>query len=179
MYKTESGEILRYVKKKRIVVPSKKNNKKIVHNSSGKLRLVDSDQHKKWHKEHTPIFDQWHRELLAKGIRLPVVRCKVKVLFYFPDSADRDLSNKFETLADIMVDCGIIGDDTFKVMKPVYLDGWVQRERPRTEIYITIIDPTNPEYDWDITTTKYKQMKNKRSATRRKIKRDQAKQTPK
>lgn len=174
-YTTLEGERLSYTETRRIVVPSKKNDKEIVIGGDKKMYLVNSKQHVKWYNRHRPLFDKWSYELVARHIRLPLVRCKAKVLFYFPDSMDRDLTNKFETLADIMVDAGIIIDDTFKVLKPVHTDGWVKRDRPRTEIYLTIIDPADPEYEWDLTSPGYKAALKEKRAIKRKIKRDKTK----
>jgi len=134
------------------VVPSKKNQQRIaVNRQTLKPILLPSAQHEKWHADQYKVFTKAAAGMADQGYSLPIARAKIKVLFYFPDSKNRDLSNKFETIADIMVDAGIILDDRFKVLKPIYLDGWVNRSRPRTEIYLTMITGDMPEYIWDIT----------------------------
>jgi Holliday junction resolvase RusA-like endonuclease len=136
----------------KIVVPSKKNQQRIaVNKATLKPILLDSEQHAKWKKENLEIFKRYAELMAMEGFRMPLTRAKIKVLFYFPDSKDRDLSNKFETIADIMVDTGILMDDKFKVLKPIYLDGWVKRDRPRTEIYLTLITADMSEFEWDLT----------------------------
>lgn len=176
VYTTLAGEVIKYTETRRIVVPSKKNDKEIITNKhTGKMYLINSQQHVKWYNEHRKIFDEWYHKLYSGKTRLPIVRCKAKVLFYFPDSGSRDLTNKVETIADILVDSGILADDDFKVLKPVYIDGWVNRARPRTEIYITIIEPTSKEYEWDITPTSYEAKKKERKNLRQKINRDMTK----
>lgn len=156
VFEAESGEILEYDVSKKTLVPSKKNQKQIITNKyTGKKYIIDSKQYVSWQKYMTPIFREFFDSAYRAGVNLPISRCKVKVLFYFPDSKDRDLTNKFETIADELTAHGILLDDTFKVMKPVHVDGWVCRNRPRTEVYLTIITPECSEYEWDITSTDY------------------------
>lgn len=155
-----NGETIVFENSRKIVVPSKKNQQAIdivpkTNLDTGEVTYVPvphpSAQHQKWTKEHTPIFYAWKRRLFAQGVSLPIMRAKLKILFYFPDSKDRDLGNKAETIYDILRDTGIIIDDKFKCLKPITLDGWTQRDKPRTEIYLTILEPDSPEYGWDIT----------------------------
>src|ERR1700761_621411 len=156
-----NGEVFRFENSRKIVVPSKKNQQAIdivpkKNIDTGEVTYVPvphpSAQHQKWTKEHTKIFRQWKRHIITNhGIRTPIYRAKLKILFYFPDSKDRDLGNKAETIYDIMRDTGIIIDDKFKCLKPITLDGWTQRDKPRTEIYLTLIEPDSPEYGWDLT----------------------------
>lgn len=160
----------------KIVVPSKKNQQRIaVNKATLKPILLDSAQHEKWQKSNLRDFRQYADKMAAAGFSLPVTRAKVKVLFYFPDSKDRDLSNKFETIADIMVDSGILMDDKFKVLKPIYLDGWVRRDKPRTEIYLTLITADMSEYSWDKTPTAYYEQKAERKRELRRIRDDKKK----
>jgi hypothetical protein len=98
-----------------------------------------------------PTFDKFHLQALDEGVRLPIVRCNITCLFYYPETRDRDNHNKFETIADMLVDAGILGDDSFKVIHETKLRGYTNRNKPRTEIYITILEPDSSDYDWDIT----------------------------
>lgn len=172
MFKTESGEIFEYDISKNILVPSKKNEKQIVINSkTGKSFIVGTNEFQRWQKNQRPLFNNFYSYLFDCGISLPIVRCKLKIIFYFPDSRRRDLGNKAETIYDELKDAGIIADDDFKVLKPIVLDGWVQRDRPRTEIYITIIPPSSSEYNWDKTPASYVDKLRARRAIQAKIRR--------
>lgn len=156
-----NGETFIFDRVRKIVVPSKKNQQAIDivpkrNLDTGEVTYVPvphpSAQHQKWTKEHTPIFRAWKRRIIEDhGVKVPIYRAKLKILFYFPDSKDRDLGNKAETLYDIMRDTGIIVDDKFKCLKPIELNGWTKRDKPRTEIYLTLIEPDSPEYAWDLT----------------------------
>lgn len=160
-----------------MLVPSKKNQKELFKDRNGKFMVAPSAQFGKWKRMHQKVFSDFHDQLINSGVNLPIVRCKIKVLFYFPDSKKRDLSNKFETIMDELVDHEIVIDDQFQVVKPVVLDGFVCRDRPRTEIYITIITADMPEYEWDITNqAKHSKATAERRAIKEKIRRAKKKE---
>lgn len=172
VFQTQSGEILEWDVKRRVLVPSKKNQKEIITNKrTGKMQMIPSRQFERWMAEHSSVFKEMYHEIEAKGVRMPIVRCKVKCMFYFPDSKNRDLTNKFETIADALVDHGILADDGFKVMNPVTVAGFMCRNRPRTEIYITVIEPGSPDYEWDITSERHEEDRKKDRAERTRIRR--------
>lgn len=155
-YTSADGTVYTFPVMEKIVVPSKKNSQRMVINKTTlKVMPMPSLQHEKWHKSHFSFFLNQKKKMEAEGFQLPIYRCKVKVYFYFPESGVRDLSNKFETLADILTDTGIILDDRYQVLKPVTLDGWCDRSRPRTEIWLTMIHPKSEHYEWDITPKEY------------------------
>lgn len=134
--------------------------------------LIPSKQYQTWMKENMEVFNQWNIKLYNASVSLPIIRCKIKVLFYFPDSKDRDLDNKFLTLGDCMVAAGIVPMDSFKIYNDVHLKGWINRANPRTEIYLTILEPTDPEYEVDLTPESYWKEQKKRKTVMRKIQRD-------
>lgn len=172
VFVSESGEVLEYDIVKKLLVPSKKNQKQIVTNPhSGRSYIIGSKQYLKWQKDNDNLFTEFANSAYRAGVNLPIARCKAKALFYFPDSKDRDLTNKFDTLADELTTHGIILDDNFKVLKPVHVDGWVCRDRPRTEIYLTIITADMPEYEWDITSEAHRTAVMQRKAIKAKIRR--------
>jgi Holliday junction resolvase RusA-like endonuclease len=159
--------------KEKIVVPSKKNQQRIAVNTKTlKPILLPSAQHEKWQESQMKVFKAVANSIASQGFSLPIARAKIKVLFYFPDSKNRDLSNKFETIADIMVDAGILMDDRYKVLKPIYLDGWTDRSRPRTEIWLTLITGDMKEYGWDITPPEHETSRKERRNLMRRIRTD-------
>lgn len=80
----------------------------------------------------------WFLKKTDKPINVPV---QVKCLFY-RDSARRvDLVNLLECICDVLVKYGILEDDNCKII--VGHDGsrvYVDRENPRTEIYIETME---------------------------------------
>lgn len=164
--KSKPGEPALLVTKRRAVVPSKKNQKEAAISQSGKAFIRPNLKYIEWKKTHGIFFDQLHEKLLQQGIRLPIVRCDIKMLSYYPDSSERDNHNKFETIADMLKEHQIIGSDSFKVFHDTTLRGVVKRDNPRTEVYITIIEPTHKHYEWDYTSDEYRELQRKKKAIR-------------
>lgn len=157
-YTFADGRTVSISKKEKLVVPSKKNQQRIaVNKATLKPILLPSAQHQKWEAINLGVFRGVVNQLAIDGMSLPLTRCRLKLLLYFPDSKTRDLGNKLETIADIMKDAGLIMDDDFKVFNPLFVQGWVNRARPRTEIYLTVITPDQADYNWDITPPEYYQ----------------------
>lgn len=179
-YMTEAGEVLKLEGKKSVVIPSKKNQQTpIVNPHTGKAFLKRSDQYIKWKKLTSAFWEGQHLKLLDNKVRLPIVRARVAITFYFADDKDKDCTNKAETIMDALVEHGILGDDSFKVAGDIPLKGFLCRDRPRTEIYITILDPGDPGYEYDVTNyDRYNAIKKQKAAARyqyrKKVKKDQS-----
>jgi hypothetical protein len=177
MYVLEDGTLLTLKEMKQMVVPSKKNQKRAVSNkATGRAYIIPSEQYLTWMKEMSPAFDKFYLQAMNAGVRLPIVRCNITVLFYYPDTRNRDNHNKFETIADSLVAAGVLGDDSFQVIHETKLRGYTCRDKPRTEIYISIIEAGQPEYEWDITNeAKHREKLLERKRIQKKIQRDKAK----
>lgn len=86
-------------------------------------------------------YQQWRTDCLKSlmGKHLPKIE-KVNVVtitLFAPDKRSSDLSNKAESIMDLMVDAGIIEDDNWFVVPELRLVfGGVDKERPRAEILI-------------------------------------------
>ncbi len=108
-------------------IPSKKNSKIIV--CRGKYPvLLPSSAHKQWHTEQS---------LLLANTPHIEGSCEIDAVFYFPDNRPSDLSNKWESIGDLLVDCGILEDDNAKIIKQLTLVyAGVDKENPRCELNI-------------------------------------------
>jgi len=109
-------------------IPSKKNSRMIV--CRGKFPMnMPSVKYKEWHKDASLQLRQ-QRIQSIKGCIPSVV-----ATFYAPDNRKFDLSNKFESVADLLVDNGIIEDDNYTIIPDVRMVfGGVDKENPRVEI---------------------------------------------
>jgi hypothetical protein len=110
-------------------VPSKKNSKQIFRNRiTGRPFIKSSEAYERWHPEAA-------KQLM--GIE-PVDIVTTITLTFYPSSKRRsDLTNKAESIMDLLVDCKIILDDNwFKVPKLVLQFGEVDKINPRVEIII-------------------------------------------
>lgn len=66
---------------------------------------------------------------------------EVKCLFYMPTRRKCDLTNMLEAIDDIMVKAGLLKDDNYTIIESH--DGsrvLYDKDRPRTEVYITQIE---------------------------------------
>ena len=114
-------------------VPSKKNSKQI--RRKGKQRFIaSSDAYAAWNAGEI----QRLRSLGVQGLLPPY---SIYVDVYAVDETRADLSNKFESIADTLVDAGILEDDNWFVLDEVQLRfGGVDREDPRIEVEIRSSD---------------------------------------
>ena len=117
----------------------KKNNQKIITNSKTKApMIVQNDRYRQYERDAG-----WFLRKPKQPIDYPVnVRC----IFYRQTARRVDLTNLLEAIDDILVKYGVLKDDNFQIIaghdgSRVYID----REKPRTEIYIETISEYNKE----------------------------------
>jgi len=112
-------------------VASKKNSKKWIKRGSRKY-LVPGDVHEAWYKVAA---------MELKQHRLPrysVEEAAVKITIFAQDKRKADLTNKAESIMDLLVDLGILEDDNWFVCGDIHLKfGGVDTENPRALIEIT------------------------------------------
>lgn len=108
-------------------IPSKKNSR--VTTRSG--RSFPSKQYVKWHKEATNQICQRYDEVEIGEIK------EVQIVFRLPDNRRCDLTNKAESIMDLLVDCGVIEDDSWQVVPQLTLSAvGVDRKNPGADIWI-------------------------------------------
>lgn len=106
-------------------VPSKKNSKRIV--CQGKFpRVLNSKHYEEWREQAG-----WQ----IKSMQPVKDFAQVFIKIYAPDKRKADLTNKAESIMDLLVDMGKIEDDNWYVCKDVRLVfGGVDKENPRAEV---------------------------------------------
>ena len=109
-------------------VPSKKNSQQIYLGKNGKRFITASKNYKHWHEEHS-----WR---LGGHKKINSI-CSI-LLTYYPSTRRRsDLTNKSESVMDLLVDNEIIDDDNWFVVPEVRMKfGGVDKVNPRVEIKI-------------------------------------------
>lgn len=114
--------------------PSKKNSKQIyINRKTGKRFITASDNFKAWHL----------KAFYSLKKTIPTINtCKsITLTFYNPTKARYDLSNKTESVMDLLVDRGILLDDKSECTGAVtMIPGGQDKENPRVEIELEIID---------------------------------------
>lgn len=103
--------------------------------------LLPSKKFKEWHMDAMGQMAAWKSGEVAKGENgwdLKIIdEAKIEIIFYPPDRIRGDLTNKAESIMDLLVDCGVLRDDNwFLVGELVLRMGGVDRERPRAEIMV-------------------------------------------
>lgn len=119
-------------------VPSKKNSKQIV--CRGRFpQVLPSKQYKEWHEIAMYSVMKQRQEHDQSDHSFPMTPFQATFTIFAPDARKFDLSNKFESVADLLVDCGIIADDHYGILSRVLLQfGGIDRENPRAEILLQI-----------------------------------------
>lgn len=109
-------------------VPSKKNSKVVV--CRGKFpQVLPSKAYNEWHK---------YASSQLVGVEKIPDNSKIEFVMYAPDKRVADLSNKWESVADLLVDNKIISDDNWFVLGDVHMRfGGVDKDNPRIEIYVS------------------------------------------
>lgn len=91
-----------------------------------------SAEYQAWHEDR--MFDIKRLTIPAK---LPISACVVVINITFPDHRRSDLSNKTESVMDLLVDAGVLEDDSHDKCRAVLIfSGGVDKERPMAEITI-------------------------------------------
>lgn len=108
-------------------VPSKKNSKTFFVRNGRPMILPGK------------VYRQWHGQASAQlyGIK-PIAKVTgIDIVIFAGDRRRGDLTNKSESVMDLLVDNGIIEDDNWYIVADVHLKfGGVDKENPRAEIYI-------------------------------------------
>jgi hypothetical protein len=107
-------------------IPSKKN-AKIISCRGSRPMLFPSANHKKWHIDAS-------KQLIGQKPIPPNI--PITFTYYAPDNRAGDLSNKFESVADLLVDNGLIEDDNWFILDDIRLKfgGVVDQKECRGEI---------------------------------------------
>lgn len=105
-------------------IPSKKNSKMAIPIGN---RCVLITQKK---------YTEWHRDCSKQLLKTPLPTImELTILFFFPDNRRTDLTNKAESIMDLLVDNGILTDDNWTIVPRLILScGGVDKINPRAEI---------------------------------------------
>jgi Holliday junction resolvase RusA-like endonuclease len=90
-------------------IPSKKNSKQIFKNKSGKMFISSSSNYKDWQRIELML-------IKSKIKERNISKCSIDYCFYSPNKRTFDISNKLESVNDLLVDAGILIDDNYNVL---------------------------------------------------------------
>jgi len=106
-------------------IPSKKNGKIMICRGSRPILIS------------TPAYSAWREEQLwkLKGKKVPSIITELRLSFYAPDARRTDLTNKAESVMDLLVDARLIEDDNWTVIPKLVLEYIeIDRKNPRCVI---------------------------------------------
>lgn len=114
-------------------VPSKKNSRRQIR-CGGRTINIPSKNYEEWHRDAS-------MQLIAqRAKKIAGEYHKVDIKLFAPDRRKGDLTNKAESIMDLLVDNGIIEDDNWFVVGGLHLFfGGVDKENPRAEVIIETI----------------------------------------
>ena len=110
-------------------IPSKKNSKKIVVRWNRPF-IISSDNYQKWQKEHL---------FLLRGYPKLNWPFKISISFQWWDKRKADLTNKAESIMDLLVDAWIIKDDNYEVVNEIILK-YVWYKKWEFETFVEILE---------------------------------------
>jgi len=114
-------------------IPSKKNSKKIFV-VKGRLVIAPSTDYSKWHKDATEQIEAQRSSLFSEGT--DKLGKEIRIVFFAGDLRKYDLTNKAESIMDLLVDTKLIEDDNYECVPKLTLEfGGLDRDNPRAEIY--------------------------------------------
>ena len=114
-------------------VPSKKNSRIFVAGGRGGF-TIPGKYHQDWHKNAS-------REMLALLHKTPcaVTKAQVSIVFYPLTYRKSDLTNRAESIMDLLVNCGVLVDDNWFAVKKLTLQfGGVDRKDPRAVVTLKV-----------------------------------------
>lgn len=108
-------------------VPSKKDQQQIYRNRyTGKPFITSSKKHKEWHRKAIAQLDDISPVLELK---------RLSMTFYSATRRKSDLTNRADSVQDLLVDAGILEDDNWFVIPKLELNfGGVDKENPRVVV---------------------------------------------
>ena len=99
--------------------PSKKNQKRILRRKSGVPFIMPSTEYGAWHKE---ALWRVHSQMGSGRGVFPLRACsQVTAHLFYADRRRRDASNTFESIMDLLVDAGILADDSWNIVGPTHI----------------------------------------------------------
>lgn len=73
--------------------------------------------------------DIWESRLAPKGLKFPIEKAAMTIRFYFKDRYRTDTVNKQQTVQDLLVEAGIIADDDYKTINPIYAESGCYKDK--------------------------------------------------
>jgi hypothetical protein len=68
----------------------------------------------------TEQMKEWSARLRDKGLIFPISKAALSLRFYFNNRYITDTVNKQQTIQDLLIECGVIANDDYNSLNPIY-----------------------------------------------------------
>ena len=112
-------------------IPSKKNSRNLFVSKGVKPRIMNlpSNKYAEWHAQAE---EQVQKQFFCVG-----TTDDIQIDFYMPDKRRCDLTNKAESVMDLLVDTGVLHDDSWQCTGALYLKPCgVDKKNPRVTVWL-------------------------------------------
>lgn len=112
-------------------VPSKKNANKF---NTKTCRVYKTKHYQQWHDvARLQVQSQMQKQNISSPINEPV---KLSVIFVHGDLARRDSDNATSSILDLLMDCKIIEDDNWKIIRELHIRNGYVKGQARCKVEI-------------------------------------------
>ena len=111
--------------------PAKKNSRINLKNGIS----IPSERYREWHSD---------AEMQLRGLRgsLPEspieTQCEITLNFIHGDKRRRDSDNGTSSIMDLLVDCGILSDDNWNIVRTIHVLNNYQKNEPKCDVLIRL-----------------------------------------
>jgi len=118
------------------VIPSKKNSR-LCASRGGRIVNIPSASYTDWHKRNLSSI-VYQLQYIPRAVRVP---CAVSLVVRYPDRRRRDLDNALSSVLDLLVDAGILPDDSWTAVERMEVRGELARrgEAPSADVELTAL----------------------------------------
>lgn len=121
------------------IPPSKKNSRIIIHGKNGRHFDIPSNEYQKWEKNMA-----WEVTQQCRKVGRMKLAVHLHVIFHVIDKVSWDLSNKLESVQDLLKKCSVVSDDNRFVIQEVKVS-WMPADSDFTEILLTDASPDSQQ----------------------------------
>lgn len=115
--------------------PSKKNSR-VINRLTG--RSFPNKRFTEWHDAASlEIREQMVTRTITERIAFP---CNISFIFTHGDNRRRDSDNQTSSILDLLIDCGILLDDDWKIVRQMTIENRYQKNNAGCLIEITALD---------------------------------------
>jgi Holliday junction resolvase RusA-like endonuclease len=115
--------------------PSKKNSR-VINRLTG--RSFPNKRFTEWHDAASlEIREQMVTGRITERIAIP---CNISFIFIHGDNRRRDSDNQTSSILDLLIDCGILLDDDWKIVRRMTIENRYQKNNAGCLIEITALD---------------------------------------